>query len=265
MRSALTVVLLGVAGAALLVETFSVTTIGPAQISPFFLMTVLTPLVMRLVAGVNTRRRMFVNCAAVGAVMSVVFFGWFAIVKNPGHSPWYAYLPGLLFVLGCVALASAIIAMVTASPEPADARNVRGTLLDVIASAAAFVMCYSLIGLLRHHPAGGFGVLATVSWSVFLGFFFVLVALVIYLPVLVLSRRALHRRSRAPLAVVGAFLFPIPMLAFPLLQGRLDAITRLLLHDPVALASAAFPYLLAGALLGWLIAAPRHEVRRAVL
>jgi len=83
MRTLLTVAMLGLAGAALLVEMFSVTTSGPAQISPFFLMAVLAPIVMRLVVGVNTRRKMFVTCLAVGTVMSVVFLAWFARFSFP--------------------------------------------------------------------------------------------------------------------------------------------------------------------------------------
>jgi len=262
MRTLLTVLLLGVVGAALLVEMFSVTTSGPAQISPFFLMTVLTPIVLRSVTGVNTRRRMFVSCMTVGLVMSVVFLTWFAIAKNPARAPWYGYIPGLMFLLGCVALASAMIAIVTASPDATDTRNVRGRMRDVVASSAIFAISYSAVGFLRHHSA--VDVLSTVSWGLFLACFFVLVSVVIYLPILVLSRRALHQRSRAPLAVLGAFLFPIPMLAFPLLQGRLEGVARLLLHDPVALTSTALPYALAGATLGWLIAAPRHGVQHTV-
>jgi hypothetical protein len=264
MRTLLAVVVLGVAGAALLVEMFSVTTTGPAQISPFFLMTVVAPIVMRLVIGVNTRRGMFVNCMAVGTVMSVVFLGWFAIVKNPSHGPWYAYVPGLIFLLGCVALASAIIAIVTTRSEAADKRNVRGKMLAVIASAVTFAIGFSFIGLSRHHSSGGFDVLSTVSWGLFLAFFFVLVAVLIYLPILGSSRRVLHPRSRAPLAVLGAFLFPIPMLALPLLQGRLEPMVRLFLRDPIVLAAAAIPYLVAGAMLGWLIAAPRDDVQHTI-
>jgi MFS family permease len=264
MRTLLTVVVLGLMGAALLVEMFSVTTSGPAQISPFFLMTVLAPLVIRFVAGVNTRRRMFAACMAAGSVMSVVFLAWFAIVKNPAHAPWYAYVPGLVFLLGCVAVASAMIASVTATPEAPDQRNVRGRMLDVIASTATFAIFYILIGFLRHHPAARLGALATVSWGVFLAFFFVLVSVVIYLPILVSSRRVLPQRTRVPLAVFGASLFPIPMLAFPLLQGRLEEIAQLLLREPLAFALTAIPYVLAGAMLGWLIAAPPHEVQHSV-
>ena len=266
MRTLLTVAVLGLAGAALLVEMFSVTTSGPAQISPFFLMAVLAPIVMRLVVGVNTRRKMFVTCLAVGTVMSVVFLAWFAIVKNPGRAPWYAYASGLGFLLGCVALTSAIIAIVTTNAEAADRRKLQGNLLGVVASAGTFGICYILIGpvgLLRHRSPG-FVVLNTVSWGVFLGFFFVLVPVVIYLPILVSSRRVLDQRTRVPLALLGAVLFPIPMLAFPFLQGRLESIARLLLHDPVALALTALPYVIAGATLGWLIAAPRRHVQHSI-
>lgn len=266
MRTLLTVALLGLAGAALLVEMFSVTTSGPAQISPFFLMAVLAPIVMRLVVGVNTRRKMFVTCLAVGTVMSVVFLAWFAIVKNPSRAPWYAYATGLGFLLGCVALTSAIIAIVTTNTGAADRRNVRGNLLGVVASAGTFAICYILIGLtgLFRHRSPGFVVLNTVSWGVFLGFFFVLVSVVIYLPILVSSRRVLDLRTRVPFAVLGAVLFPIPMMAFPFLQGRLEAIARFLLHDPIALALTALPYVTAGAMLGWLIAAPRRNVQHSV-
>src|SRR4051794_20455606 len=111
----------------------------------------------------------------VGTVMSVVFMGWFASVVNPSHARWYAYLPGLLFLLGCVATASAVIAMVSANPNAADKRDVRGKMLDVIASAATFAISYSFVGFVRHHSVGGFGALNVVSWGVFLGFFFVLI------------------------------------------------------------------------------------------
>lgn len=264
MRALLAVVVLGVVGATLLVEMLSVTTLGPAQVSPFFLMAVLAPAVMRFVVGVNTRRKMFVSCVGVGTVMSVLFLGWFAIIKNPSHAPWYAYFPGLVFLVGCAALASVLIAIVTVSPDTPDRRNVQGRMTDVIASTVTFALGYSVIGFLRNHSLRGFGILSTVSWAVFLGFFFVLISVVVYLPVLVSSRRFFDQRSRVPSAVVGAFLFPVPMLAFPLLQGRLEAVGRLLLHDPVALISAAFPYVLAGATLGWLIAAPRHDVQRGI-
>jgi hypothetical protein len=262
MRTMLTVMLLGVLGAALLVEMFSVTTSGPAQISPFFLMTVLTPIVMRSVRGVNTRRQMFVSCMTAGSVMSVVFLVWFAIVKHPSRAPWYGYVPGLVFLLGCVALASAMIAVVTANPDVTDKRNVRGRMRNVVASSAIFGICYSVVGFLRH-PASG-DVLSTVSWGVFLAFFFVLVSVAIYLPILGSARLVFHQWSRAPFAIMGAFLFPIPLLAFPLLQGRFEAVGQRLLHDPVALTPTAFPHVIAGAVLGWLIAAPRHNTQHPV-
>src|SRR5258706_3344297 len=76
MRTLLTVAVLGLAGAALLVEMFSVTTSGPAQISPFFLMAVLAPIVMRLDIEGNTRGTMFANALGGGTGISVVFLGW---------------------------------------------------------------------------------------------------------------------------------------------------------------------------------------------
>jgi hypothetical protein len=107
------------------------------------------------------------------------------------------------------------------------------------------------------------GVLNTVSWAVFLGFLFVVVSTGIYLPILTSTRRVLPRRSRVPLAILGASLFPVPMLAFPLLRGGLEAAAQMLSRDPIALLFVALPYVLAGALLGWLTAMPRFDVRRS--
>jgi hypothetical protein len=240
---------------------FSVTTSGPAQITPFFLMAVLAPLVLRYVNAESSRREMFGSCMGVGTLMSVGILGRFALVR---HEPWSAYAPGLLFLLGCVAVASAMIAIVAATPAAADTRGHRGKLLNVIASAATFGVCFSLMSALRLHPVGGMGVLNTVSWAVFLGFLFVLVSTGLYLPILTSTRRVLPRRSRVLLAILGASLFPIPMLAFPLLRGGLEAAARVLSRDPVALLSVALPYVLAGAMLGWLTATPRDHVQRAV-
>jgi hypothetical protein len=136
--------------------------------------------------------------------------------------------------------------------------------VDVVASTAAFAICYSLIGVVRQRSAGGFAVLDTMSWGVFLAFFFILVSVVIYVPILASSQRLLPHRSRASHAVLGAFLFPVPMLAFPLLQGRLEIFGRHLMRDPLVFVATALPYIVAGALLGWLLAAPRHDVRQGI-
>jgi hypothetical protein len=157
-----------------------------------------------------------------------------------------------------------MIAIVAATPAAADTRGHRGKLLDVVASAATFGVCFSLLSFLRLHPVGGTGVLKTVSWAVFLGFFFVLVSTGIYLPILTSTRRVVQRRSRVTLAILGASLFPIPMLAVPLLQGRLEVAAQMWSRDPVALLSVSLPYVPAGAMLGWLTATPRYAVHRTV-
>ena len=79
--------------------------------------------------------------------------------------------------------------------------------------------------------------------------FFGLVAVAIYLPILSLTR-GLVRNPRVAVIAIGALLFPVPLLAFPLLQGRLELMVRALRGDPLAFLPMALPYIIAGATLG---------------
>jgi hypothetical protein len=89
----------------------------------------------------------------------------------------------------------------------------------------------------------------------------------VYLPVLVGAQRVVSVRLRRPvLAMLGALLFPVPLLALPLLQGRLDSTLRFLAGDPGTLMFVSLPYVLSGAVLGWLLAQSRErEAHPAVI
>jgi hypothetical protein len=77
------------------------------------------------------------------------------------------------------------------------------------------------------------------------------VALAVCLPVMAGARRALPRLgSRLPLALIGALLFPIPLIGIPLLQPD----PWIFVHPRLSLLLwMSIPYVIAGAVLGWLV------------
>jgi hypothetical protein len=257
MRRLITVLVLGGVGSALLVEILSVSSPGPAGFGAFFLMAVLTPVVLRLLNAGSSYRQMFGNCMGVGMMMATVFFGWIALVDHPSRLPWHAYLLAYLF-LTCVALGSALAAAAAWKPAAGGEAVYRRRMLHVVAGAATFTACYSVVGLWVGYARGPYGVPNTMSFAAFLGLFFAAVSVAVYLPVLLGARRLIGGlRARPLLAILGAVLFPIPLLAFPLLQGRLGSTWLFLLHNPGTLLRVSLPYVLAGAVLGWLLAEPR--------
>jgi hypothetical protein len=98
----------------------------------------------------------------------------------------------------------------------------------------------------------GVPVTNAVAWASFLTLYFGCVALLVYLPLLLGARRFLQRP--AAVALLGGLLFPVPLLAFPALQGRFESAWAVWSRTPVTAAWNALPYLAAGALLGWLLA-----------
>ena len=99
---------------------------------------------------------------------------------------------------------------------------------------------------------------ATVRFAIFLGFFFAAVAVTVHLPVLLAAQRRIGASSTRPsLALLGALLFPVPLLGFQLFQGHLISSWRFFAAHPGTLALVALPYVIAGAVLGWLLAERR--------
>jgi hypothetical protein len=92
--------------------------------------------------------------------------------------------------------------------------------------------------------------------------FFAAVSSTLYLPALLTVRRVI--RYRVTVAMIGAILFPIPLMGIPFLQGRGPSYARMLFQLPVwEFLAVALPYLLGGVVLGWLLAKPQHEQVRA--
>ena len=254
MRRLLIVLALGIVGSALLMEVSSLSTIGPVKISGFFLMAVLTPIVLRILGVGSSYQQMFVNCMGTGMIMGTVQWTWIVFVDSPSPKPWYAYPLSYVFLAGCIAVGSAFAAPAAWKPAPRNEPAYRRRMLDIVNSAGTFFVCYSAVYLWTGSsgPKRVFGIL---SWAAFLAFFFASVSIAIYLPVLLTTGRALGTfRTRLPLAFVGAMLFPIPLLVFPFLQGRLGSTWLFLAQNPGTILWVSLPYVVAGAVLGWWMA-----------
>lgn len=256
MRRPLVVLALGAAGSALMMTVWSMASGGPAFVSGFFLMAVLAPIALRVLNAGASYRQMFVNCMGVGMIMATVLFGWIALEDAPSV-PWYGYVLSYLFLTGCVALGSSVAAAVAWKPAPGKDPAYRRRLLQVASAALVCVTCYAVTGL-RFNSARG--VLHVLGWSALLGFFFAAVSAAVYLPLLLGVKRVIHMRPA--LALVGAMLFPIPLLTFPLLQGRLASMWTYWAQNPSILLWGSLPYVVAGAMLGWLLAGPPRRMLR---
>jgi hypothetical protein len=258
MRRLLTVLVLGLLGSALLGEILSLAPGGPAGLSAFFIMAVLTPIVLRILHPGGSYRHSFVSCLSVGLMMSAVLLGWvFANAALRTPPPWYAYVLSSLFTAGCVAAASALAASVASRPMPES--TVRRRMVRVAVSAIVFAACYAINYLWAAIlPLPTARILGLFGWVSFLAFLFAAVSIVVYLPVLLGVQRVVSvPLRRTVLTMLGALLFPVPLLVLPFLQGRLDSTLRFLAGDPGALMFVCLPYVLAGAVLGWLLAQGR--------
>ncbi len=72
------------------------------------------------------------------------------------------------------------------------------------------------------YARGPYRVPTTLSVAVFLGFLFAAISIAVYMPVLLGARRVVQAmRARLVLSMLGAALFPLPLLALPLLQGQI--------------------------------------------
>jgi hypothetical protein len=251
MRRLLAILLFGSAGAASLVAAQSATTIGPVQVSPYFVAAIAVPIVFRVLELGRNYRQMFVNCVAVGIIMAMTQYGWLMLVYPRPSIPVYVHLLTVPLLLGCVAFVSAIAAAVAWKPPTADEPAFRRILICLAAGCAAFVITYSGIGLWFAKDATRLA--SVLSWAAFLGFFFAAVSGGVHLPILLGARQRLT--GRASLALVGAMLFPVPMLGFAFLQGRLASTWAYWLREPTALIANILPFAVAGAVLGWVIAA----------
>ncbi len=259
MRRLITVLALGCVGSALLLVIVSVA-YGPAEFGAFFLMAVLAPIALRFLAGGSSYRQMFVNCLGIGLMMGAVHFLWALLAGTPSRLPWYGYLLTVVFAAGCITLGSALAASVGWKPTAGDSPAYRRRMLQIVAASATFVVLYSVV-YLSWRPGGIFHVLETLSFAAFLGFFFAAVSVAVYVPVFLGVRRVVRTPSARPLlAVLGAAMFPLPLLSFPVLQGRaVPAVLFLLGHSQVVLLMS-LPYVLSGALLGWFLAGPSRPV-----
>lgn len=258
MRRMLVIVLLGALGAGLFLAAASGDHTTISGIAAMVAVAVLTPLVLRRTDPTCSYRRAFANCFAIGMVMVTTSWAWALVSSGSvGRVPWYAYVLTIAFLMTCVGFGSALAAAAAWQPEKESL--VRRRAMQVVAAAGLFVVAYLVEYFSLYTRVWDRRVLFTASVALFIGLFFAAVVTAVYLPVLLGVRRvASLATARALLTVLGACLFPVPLLGLPFLQGRLTSTWQFLVAHPHTLATSAVPYVIAGAFLGWVLAGRRQ-------
>lgn len=257
-RSLLVVFFFGVVGAVSAITTASTTRIGPAPLAAVLSVAVVSVAVLRLMRLGLTYRQAFLNCVGIGLLMMVPWAAWHVRDAGMVGVPWYAYPLILGLVALCVGSGSALAAAVVWEPPVGTRPVLRTTAIQILTGCGVYALANVLAWLLRGNGANP---VLMVGRTAFGFFFFAAVASVLYVPVLVVASRLI--RVRLPIAVMGAALFPIPMLGIPFLQGRVAFYARWLSRLPALdLIVVALPFVLGGAVLGWMVATPRPDRTR---
>ena len=184
----LVTLLLGAAGSGLLVTAFSHTNSGPVQIAPFFLLAVVTPLILRAFRLGGSYRQMFAVCAGVGVIMAVTAYVW--VVLDPRSAalrmPLVGHVEGLVILFALVLFGSAIAAKL-AWETFAPTRSVFGQVMAaLLVGCGAFAVVSFIGGLWYTYARAGWPLSA--SFAVLEAFYFAVLSVVLVVPPL--PRRA---------------------------------------------------------------------------
>ncbi len=262
MRRLISVLVLGGVGAALVISLDFVinTTVG---LGALFLVAMVAAAALRVTNAGGSYRRIFSSCIAAGTIMAAALCVWLILPDNRLPHSWLAYTVFILSLAASVGLGSALVAAVasrpTAGPEPVYQRGLRQVAVATAAFGTGFAV-RTVIG--GWYPHTLWSTLMMAASAAFVAFFFAAFAFAVYLPVMAVARRAIPRLgSRLPLAVIGALLFPIPLIGIPLLQPP-PSPWYFVLPRLSLLLWMSIPYVIAGAVLGWLVAGrPRDSAR----
>jgi hypothetical protein len=256
MRRLFSVVTLGLIGAVLFYLPLPAGSTGPARLIPFLLMALATPLVLRQLNLATSFRQTFNTCFAAGAIMGGSFLALElgrASLSRTRPLPWPVLAFGVCFLTLCVAGGSALVAAVAVSGRS-------GSIHRVFRRIAAGASIYALFDVALRLYSGA-NVERAVGWAFFLALYFGCFSLAIHVPILTGIRRLVVN----PLAstLVGALLCPLPLMLFPILQGRFAASWDSWLLNPSSFVFGAIPFLVGGAVLGWLTAAGGRRTQPA--
>jgi hypothetical protein len=258
MRRLFVVFLLGSAGGALAITHPSSMRGDPAMIA-FLATAIISVIVLRFMRLGPNYKQAFLNCIGVGIIMCFSFFGWTIAMTPRVHIPWYAYVLILSFLTACICLGSALAAAVVWTPPVETQPIFRLRCIQILTGCTVFAGADILIVLFR---SGGANLFHALSWAAFSILFFVAVTSILYLPIILAARRIIQ--YRLPVAMIGAILFPIPLMGIEFLQGRGPWYARILLQLPVwDFMVVALPYLLGGVVLGWLLGKRHHKQAQA--
>jgi hypothetical protein len=261
MRGVLAVVGLAVVGAVSLVAAFA--THWPYRDSGvyvvFLAMAILSPLVIRSADNDGSYLQMFARCSVIGLTMGTSLFAWISLMEATSRLPWYGYLWRYMSLSACILLVSGLASAAAWKPAGRGDSVWRRRLLVVLQGTLTFALCEVVLAfgvrLIRGSSQSGIDIARILFGITTVSLFFAVVAFVIYLPTLSAVRRVVPKwNQQRPLTLIGATLFPIPFFAWAYLTGRFAQTASYYLSHPASAVLAAIPYVLAGAILGWLLA-----------
>ena len=255
----LATLLLGAIGSALLVAAFSLSTRFPANMGPFVVLAVTTPMVLRVFRLGASYRQVFASCAGVGIMMVATTYVWgFLNLTSPLQAPVPRQFWSIALLMALVLFGSALAARAAWRTSAATRSTFDQIATALLVGCAAYaVVSFALI------PLNSFArrpdqLLLAASLSALDAFFFAALSAVLIVPVLLGVRRFLPRRI--PMVIVGAALVPLPFFAGVFLSGGnygVELVWGRLVTSPIWFTVGSMPCVVAAAVVGWSLALPR--------
>jgi len=224
---------------------------------PMLGVVVLTCIGLRVFHPAASIRQTAIGCFGIGMMMLAARIVWF-VSNQPVLSQQPLRLVRFVAVEWSVAaLGSALAAFAVWKPSGAISggavARVRGWSLALLCSGVAFAVAY--VGVSLRFAPNLSELAASAGLSVFVFFHrYVWIALAVYLPVMLVGQRFL--RHRAWMVAAGVVLFPVPMVVMAPLSFQtlpLSVLWRMFHQHPGSALLMALPYIVGGALLGWML------------
>jgi len=207
--------------------------------------------VQREMTPAQTHRQAFIDCAAIGLIIVAGLAAWTTSTGAGASGAWWTSLLFWVLASPLVAFGSLLATSVVRRPQAGGSIRAARSMRIVAGAALIQVACAGILefatrpAFLLGRPFESAGVL------VFWGFCFAAIAASIHVPLLYATRRAVgDAPARIALPLLGALLFPIPILVRLLLPGSATFVHWVIAQGPLNLLLACIPYLVAGAWLG---------------
>jgi len=138
---------------------------APIQLLPFFVMAVVTPLVLRSLKRGRTYKGTFFDCTCISLFMMLPLVIY---LPQLGRVPWWVALRGLAILGACIAFAAALIAAVAWKPSGAERPVYHPALLTLLTGACVFALAAG--GTRFWFARGPMNILLNMAASAYSGF-----------------------------------------------------------------------------------------------